>query len=90
MKDAARQAQRVGQRLGLARVVPHAAAAERGPAVQIVDGDDGPQDALGVVAEGHLGVVVEFRMAKDGHGNVNLACSGASFATPLIALISMP
>src|SRR3546814_2217128 len=60
----------VGQRLGLAGIRPHAAAAEGGAAARVVNGDDGLQAAQGIVTEDDLLVAVEFPVLENGHGNL--------------------
>jgi hypothetical protein len=64
---AARQAQHVAHRLLLAGIRPHAAAAERGAELGIVDGDDRLQSALVVADEDHLLVVGKVAQGKYGH-----------------------
>src|SRR3546814_4589954 len=68
--QAARKTQHVGQRLGLAGIRPHAAAAEGGAAARVVNGDDGLQAAQGIVTEDDLLVAVEFPVLENGHGNL--------------------
>src|SRR3546814_2102761 len=55
----------VGQRLGLAGIRPHAAAAEGGAAARVVNGDDGLQAAQGIVTEDDLLVAVEFPVLEN-------------------------
>src|SRR5690606_12103936 len=67
VSHAARQAQHVAHRLLLGGIRPHAAAAERGAEVGIVDGDDRLQSALVVADEDHLLVVGKVAQGKYGH-----------------------
>ena len=66
---AARQPQRVGQRLVVLGIMPEAGAAGRGAEVGRMDGDDRPQAALLVGDEMHVFVRVEIGQAPGrGHG----------------------
>jgi hypothetical protein len=81
---AAREAQHVVQRVGLGLVRPHARAAQRGAEHGVVDGDDGLQARILVVAEHDLLVAVGVEGFENhrGSGRRPFAHGGAWQAGP--------
>src|SRR5690606_10798516 len=76
-----RQAQHVVERLLLGLVRPHAGAAQRGPEHGVVDGDDGLQAGILVVAEDDLLVAVGVEVLED-HSGLRSRLSGSRMARP--------
>src|SRR5690606_35531077 len=64
---AAGKAEDIAQRLLVAVIRPHAAAAERGAEVRVVHSDDGLEAGLLALEERYLLVIVEFRVTEYGH-----------------------
>ena len=75
VRHAAREAERVDERVLVAGVGQEATAAERGPEPRVVDGDDGLEAGRCVALEVDLAVVVARHQPEDIHAAILLITS---------------